>query len=197
VKVGRSVALWVALVGSVLGLTTLSTQSASAAADPCLSSGYVRTAWGDVGAAGWYGHAGYNVAYLNSSRWGSSTGVDHNLQWEMTYQSSTRTVKFCAQNLKAIGRTALKISTESFAADGADVRTPLVNARSVPAGAGWVMLSSSHLPSMAAYEVYLGDYWAGGTVQGWSNVVLRSYSCAASTAEGPTARRASVTPAGC
>ena len=76
-KVVRSVAVRVALVGSVLGLSTLSTpstQSASAAADPCLSSGYVRTAWGDVGAAGWYAHAGYNVAYLDSSPWGSSTG---------------------------------------------------------------------------------------------------------------------------
>jgi hypothetical protein len=196
VKVLRSVALAVILVGSLLGL---STQSASAATDPCLSSGYVRTAWGDVGAAGWYSHPGYNVSHANSSPWGSSNGADHNLQWEMTYQSSTRTVKFCVQNLKAIGRTATKISTESYPpGGGAGVRTALVDARSIPAGAGWITVSSSHLASTAAYQVYFGETWSGGRIHGWTNVELRSYSCAARAADAPAGRQPDVvTPAGC
>lgn len=196
-KVGRSIALWMTVVGAVLGLTTLTAQPASAAGDPCLTSGYVRTAWGDVGAAGWYAHAGYNQSYANSSPWGASNGVDHDLQWEMTYQASTRTVKFCAQNRRAIGRTALKISTESTTAGGAVTRTPLVDARGVSAGAGWVMLTSSHLPSLASYRVYLGDSWAGGSIHGWSNIVLRSYSCAAAAPDTTKAPSASVVPAGC
>jgi hypothetical protein len=196
VKVLRSVALAVVLVGSLLGLGT---QSASAATDPCLSSGYVRTAWGDVGAAGRYFHPGYNLAYLNSSPWGASNGADHNLQWELTYQSSTRTVRFCVQNLKAIGRTATKVSTTSYPpGGGAGVTTPLVDARSIPAGAGWITVVSSHLASMAAYQVYFGETWSGGRIHGWSNIVLRSYSCDAGAAGARAARRPDgVTPAGC
>jgi hypothetical protein len=172
----KSWAAGIALAAAALGSTVLTTQPAAAAGtDPCLAPGYARTAWGDVGAAGWYRNASYNVGYVNSSPWGSSTGVDHNMQWEMTYQSSTRTARFCVRNLKPIGRTSLAISTEMIEPSGNRHATNSEPADPVPAGAGWINLSSSNLPAGGTYRVYFGDFWNGGNTYGWSNVVLRSY----------------------